>query len=68
MDRDEFRAMLDRDRPSVLDADLVQAVHPPPWVTWHGSGTRAHARLKVGDHRYEHRPGDDVWTRVDEPA
>jgi hypothetical protein len=66
VDLDEFRAMLDHERPAEIAAEVVAGVRPPPWVTRHGSGAKERARMKLGDHRYERRHGDEIWTRVDE--
>jgi hypothetical protein len=64
---DEFKTMIERDRPASLHVGLVAKVKPAPWILRAGHGNEARIRMIVaGEHRYERSQGDDEWTRVEQ--
>lgn len=63
---DEFKTMVECDRPNKLPVALVAKVKPVPWVQRAGHGKDARIRMVIaGEHRYEREPGGDVWRRVE---
>ena len=63
---ENFKAMIECDRPEALPVGLVAQVKPTPWVLRAGHGKDARIRMVIaGEHRYEREPGGDVWRRVE---
>ncbi|HKI85457.1 MAG TPA: hypothetical protein VKA53_01805 [Thermoanaerobaculia bacterium] len=63
---EQFKEMIERDRPAVLPVGAVAKVKPAPWILRAGHGKQARIRMVIaGAHRYEREPGGDVWRRVE---
>lgn len=64
---DDFLDEICAERPETIDALRLAEVHPHPWFTRHGSGTKA--RLVMGLRRevwYHRQQGETVWQRIDD--
>ena len=65
-----FIEWINRELPDQLDGSFVAKVWPNPWILRAGHGKDARIRMILGPerHRYERRPGDTIWRRMEGAA